>query len=192
MKHYSLTWKVSLASLLWLYLGPVWAHGGGHASISFSEGFVHPWLGADHLMAMFAVGLWARSANSSLLWQLPLCFLTSTALGALLPAWAMEFTLAEQGIASSLVLIGLILPMNKRLSLPAVLPLFAFAGICHGYVHADELQVGVNFTAAAAGFLAATALIHLFGIAIGSYSKRLSILPQLSGLGCILAGAMAG
>ncbi|AXQ31604.1 hypothetical protein D0B54_02035 [Solimonas sp. K1W22B-7] len=32
----------------------------GHAGLALRDGFLHPWLGLDHLLAMLAVGLWAR------------------------------------------------------------------------------------------------------------------------------------
>jgi urease accessory protein len=192
MKRYTFIFKASFLALLLLQLSPVWAHPGGGVINHFGEGFVHPWLGPDHLMAMFAIGLWARSAQTSLQWQLPLCFWLFMAIGTLLPDLVMVIADAKLGIASSLAMLGLCLALNKRPRLSVLLPLIALSGICHGAVHAVELQLGANQAVALSGLLAATALIHLLGMASGYYAKRYPLLQRLTGLSCMAVVALAG
>jgi urease accessory protein len=46
------------ASLLAMWAGPAWSHP-CHGGSAFSAGLLHPVTGADHLVAMLLVGLWA-------------------------------------------------------------------------------------------------------------------------------------
>ncbi|MEY5025228.1 MAG: hypothetical protein RLZZ244_756, partial [Verrucomicrobiota bacterium] len=41
-----------------LVAGSAQAHSGGESASGLVSGFVHPLLGADHIVAMVAVGLW--------------------------------------------------------------------------------------------------------------------------------------
>ncbi len=52
----------------------VHAHSFFTQETSLFAGFLHPWLGLDHLLAMLAVGLWAAQQGSKRLWQLPCAF----------------------------------------------------------------------------------------------------------------------
>ncbi len=51
--------RILLATLILLPL-PALAHT-GHDAGGFASGLLHPLTGSDHLLAMFAVGLWAAS-----------------------------------------------------------------------------------------------------------------------------------
>jgi urease accessory protein len=45
------------------------------------DGLLHPWSGLDHLLAMFAVGLWAAQHRGASIWRIPLAFVSVMALG---------------------------------------------------------------------------------------------------------------
>src|SRR5690554_5793869 len=64
------------AGLLALVPAVVFAHPGHGASGShdFLHGFMHPLHGADHLLAMVAVGLWAAQRSGRSVWALPVAF----------------------------------------------------------------------------------------------------------------------
>ncbi len=50
------------------------AHTFGAHGFGFAEGFLHPFLGIDHLLAMLAVGLWAAQLGGAALWRVPVAF----------------------------------------------------------------------------------------------------------------------
>lgn len=50
-----------LALLQQVFVQSAWAHTGTDTVFGFQTGFLHPISGPDHLVAMVAVGLWARS-----------------------------------------------------------------------------------------------------------------------------------
>ena len=57
------------------------AHSGAGAQGSFAAGAAHPLSGADHVLAMLAVGLWAALLSGRALWLLPAGFVGAMALG---------------------------------------------------------------------------------------------------------------
>ena len=56
--------RISALALAGLTVTSAFAHPGHPTAIGFSEGFAHPFSGIDHLLAMLAVGLPARSAKA--------------------------------------------------------------------------------------------------------------------------------
>jgi hydrogenase/urease accessory protein HupE len=54
------------------------------SSHGFTDGFLHPLTGWDHLLAMFAVGLWAAQHRGRALWLIPLSFVGVMVLGGIL------------------------------------------------------------------------------------------------------------
>ena len=56
----------------------------GHGAAGFTHGLIHPLGGLDHLLAMFAVGLWAAQKGGRALWALPAAFLGVMTLGGAL------------------------------------------------------------------------------------------------------------
>ena len=55
---------------------PAAAHTGPHAD-GFINGFAHPVVGIDHLLAMVAVGLWAAQLGGVARWAMPASFVVS-------------------------------------------------------------------------------------------------------------------
>src|SRR5437868_5666502 len=64
---------------------PALAHDGDHAG-GLLAGLIHPLAGADHLMAMVAVGLWAAAQAPAAKRWLPALFPLAMMLGALTAA----------------------------------------------------------------------------------------------------------
>ena len=54
----------------------------GHNVSGFSAGLLHPFSGMDHLLAMFAVGLWAAQMGGRKIWLLPATFMSMLVAGA--------------------------------------------------------------------------------------------------------------
>lgn len=189
--HLSAIIKTIFAVCLCLLCDAALAHPGDNAISHFSEGFSHPWLGLDHLAAMFAIGLWVRSVRYVSSWILPLGFWLAMLFGLLMPNSVIPLVVAEFAIVSTLALFGFCLILKKQPNLTAQLPVVVIAGISHGFVHTAEIQIGVNQSLPLLGLLMATALIHSMGIITGYYAKRFPFLQTITGLSCLLALVVA-
>jgi urease accessory protein len=151
------------------------AHGGDHSHMSFAEGLLHPFSGLDHVLAMVAVGLWASQLGGRALWVLPLAFPAVMAVGAALGFGGVALAWVEIGIAASVLVLGGAVALTLRPSLAVSLPLIALFAVLHGYSHGVELPANASALTYAAGFIAATLLLHMIGIAIGFAANRMPV-----------------
>jgi urease accessory protein len=145
------------------------AHTGFHSTEGFVAGFAHPLAGADHLLAMTAVGLWAAVSNRrglALAW-LPLLFMGGMLAGGWIGAGGAELPHLEFAIAASVAVLGGLV-LGRRRGSPATAGMLAalFGGL-HGYAHGLEASAIPDFAAYAAGFVFSTGLLHLAGIGLG-------------------------
>jgi urease accessory protein len=179
----------------------------GHAGLALRDGFLHPWLGLDHLLAMLAVGLWARqlqgvSANGgqprsfgSML-MLPALFILAVAAGAMGGEQLGGNGLIETLIATSLIALGALLAAARRLPLAATVALVSSMGLAHGWAHGAEMPADAPMQAFFAGFLSATALLHLCGIGLATLALKrgAAVLLRAGGVGmaAIGCGLLAG
>ena len=115
-----------------LTVGVAQAHT-GHGTSGISEGLAHP-LGADHLLAMVAVGIWSVSAlPAGKAWLGPATFLLSLAISAALGAVGLQVPFLEQMVALSVVVCGAMLVLTRvRMPVAAGLGLVALAAALHG------------------------------------------------------------
>ncbi|WP_180125455.1 HupE/UreJ family protein [Rhodoferax sp. BLA1] len=159
----------------------------GHGTQSLMEGLIHPF-GADHLLAMMAVGVWSVSAlPTNKAWQGPATFLLALVLSAVLGASGFTVPYLEHAIALSVTLFGAMLvlastPMPKALGLG----LIAAVASLHGLAHGAEAPAS-GFAGYAAGFLLTTAMLHLGGVSIG-----LSIRRWLNNRSATVLGSLGG
>lgn len=154
---------VSLA----LLPGTAFAHtGAGHAH-GFVQGFVHPIGGLDHLLAMVAVGLFATYLGGRALWLVPTTFVGVMALGGLLGVTGAALPYVELGIALSVVVLGLLVALRWNFPVAGAMAIAAVFAVFHGYAHGTELPENASGLVYGIGFMIATAVLHLAGIAIG-------------------------
>lgn len=143
------------------------AHAIGANAGGFFSGLEHPIFGLDHLLAMFAVGLWGAQIGGRSLWELPVAFPLIMSLGGALGIAGVPLPHVEILIALSMIVLGLAVAAAWRpapwLSIAVV---GAFA-LFHGHAHGVELPSSANPLAYAAGFVVATGLIHIAGIGFG-------------------------
>ena len=164
--------RTAIAAAAALAPGMLLAHP-GHGT-GFPGGILHPLMGADHLVAMVGVGLWAASLGGRARWALPATFLSLMALGAGL---AMQGALGpliaavEPMILVSILLLGAVVTLSLRAPLALVLPLVALFGAAHGAAHGAE-GVGTGF---AMGMLATTAALHVAGLAFGLLANQTAL-----------------
>src|SRR5215475_6672269 len=146
-------------------ISPAVAHTGGADTSSFASGIAHPLSGADHILAMVAVGLWGVVAGGRALWVWPAAFVSMVLVGFAAAMSGVQTPFVEPAIASSIVVLGLLIALAVRAPvwLGAVIAgLFAFF---HGHAHGTEaLAVGVQPVAYATGFALSTAALHAVGL----------------------------
>nr|WP_301334145.1 HupE/UreJ family protein [Solimonas sp. SE-A11] len=179
----------------------------GHAGFALRDGFLHPWLGLDHLLAMLAIGLWARQMQGSpagaseprtwaSLLTLPALFVLAVAVGATAGERIGGSGLVETLIAASLIALGALLAAARRLPLGVSVTLVLAMGLAHGWAHGAEIPVDAPRQAFFAGFLSATALLHLCGIALASLAIHRGAATGLRasgiGLAAVGCGLLAG
>ena len=152
------------------------AHPGGIAAHStFVAGLVHPLGGVDHLLAMLAVGWLAARIGGRALWRVPLAFVALMIGGGLLALAGIALPLVETLIAVSVIVLGLALAGGRRLTTLVAMALVGFFAVFHGHAHLTEMPVaGVDGgpLAYGAGFVLATAGLHLVGIGLGMLAER--------------------
>jgi len=175
MKQFTICLKL----LRWLI--PAWfavavpslayAHVGVDSASGWMHGFTHPVGGADHLLAMLAVGVWAAQMGGRALWRVPLTFVAVMALGAWTGATIVPFGYAEPGITLSLLILGVLIAAAIRLPLAVSAALVGVFALCHGYAHGTEMPQNISGLAYTAGFMLATALLHLAGIGLAQIAQ---------------------
>lgn len=173
------------------------AHSGpaGHTH-GFAQGFLHPLGGLDHVLAMVAVGLLAAHLGGRALLLVPASFVSLMALGGALGFAGIALPYTELAIALSVVVLGALVALRANLSLSLASAIAGGFAIFHGYAHGAELPAGTSSLSYAAGFLIATALLHLAGIALGLgfaklfASKLGQHIVQASGGAMALAGVV--
>ncbi len=159
---------------------PAWAHIGPEHHASFASGFMHPLGGLDHILAMVAVGLYAATLGGRALWLVPAAFVGTMIAGGALGYAGVPLPYVEQGIGLSVVAMGLAVALGLRLPTVVAMGLVGAFALFHGHAHGSEgLSLAGStapltaFAAFAAGFVLATCVLHLAGIAIGLGSEHL-------------------
>ncbi|MBB4010161.1 HupE/UreJ family protein [Allorhizobium taibaishanense] len=155
------------AAFVALMPGLAQAHIVQGGSGGFLQGFEHPLSGADHLLAMFSVGLWGAQLGGRNVWALPITFPLIMVLGGILGIAGVPLPAIETGIALSIVVLGAAIAFVWRPPEWLALTVIGLFAICHGYAHGAELPVAADPADFAIGFVIATGLIHLAGIGVG-------------------------
>jgi urease accessory protein len=166
----------------------------------FLSGFTHPIFGFDHVVAMVAVGLWGAFLGQPAIWLLPVVFPVVMAFGGLAGVLGVPLPGVEMGIAASAVALGAMVALALRPPLWVAAVLVGAFAIFHGHAHGTELPTAANPLAYGVGFVIATGLLHLSGIALGLLARWPAGLQAVrvggGAIACIglyfLVGALAG
>lgn len=165
---------------------PAIAHDGAHAT-GLLSGLLHPLAGADHLLAMVAVGLWAAAQKPAARRWLPALFPLVMLLGALAATGGVVLAGMEGLIALSVVTLGILTVCSVRMPAWAGGLLLALFALAHGQAHGLEMPADISSLSYFIGFSIATALLHLAGMLTARHAGRLA--SRTAGLGIALAGA---
>ena len=177
--------------------------------IGFYDGISHPVLGLDHFLAMVSVGIISSQIGGRAIWTVPATFVLIMIIGGItgialeLNAIANEnstrlseinqnssyadylYPFIEVGILISVIVLGLSIAINKKISTLIVMIFVGIFGFFHGSAHGLEMPQAVNPILFALGFATGTTILHLFGVIIGYMfiqNNILSIILRIIGL----------
>lgn len=172
------------------------AHTGGADAAGFAggfaSGFMHPVLGWDHVAAMVAVGLWGAFLGQPAIWVLPVAFPLIMAFGGMLGVLGIPVPMVESGIAVSSIVLGLLIAFAVRAPLAVALVVVGAFAIFHGHAHGTELPEAASPIAYSIGFVLATGMLHLAGIALGLVASIPMGRPAVRAGGALVAAVGFG
>ncbi len=171
--------------------GAALAHTGHGMAGGFVGGVLHPLFGLDHVVAMVAVGLWGAVLGAPGVWLLPVAFPVVMAMGGALGIAGVPLPAVEAGIALSGIVLGLLVAFAVRAPLGIAAVIVGVFAVFHGHAHGTELPAAADPIAYAAGFVIATGLLHLAGIAVGLLWGRPRGSWAVRGAGALVAAAGA-
>lgn len=181
---------MQIAAISLLITPAVHAHTLVSEETSWFAGLLHPFMGLDHLLVMVAIGLWASQQRKHV-WLLPSVFLGMMLTGAILSNSGCSLPMFETGIASSVMVMSLLLMFAVQLPvMPSMLIVGLFA-IFHGYAHGAEMPPTSGLIDYFMGLMLSTAALHGVGIGSGLLASRLhgEKLLRFGGFAISLAGA---
>jgi urease accessory protein len=159
---------------------------GAHAH-GFLDGLAHPFTGIDHLLAMLAVGVWS-ARQSSANW-LPPTFIGMVMVGMLSGALAGAIPGLELGIALTVVAMGMLIALAKRLPAVVGVAMVGAFALLHGSAHGVELATASS----AGGLLVASAMLVYGGRLLGRVGPALAVKwsgAAIAATGMVLAAAI--
>jgi urease accessory protein len=152
--------------ILALFPTMAFAHPDPLHAVGFVHGFEHPIGGIDHVLAMVAVGVFAFVMGGRALWLVPLSFVGMMIVGFSLGINGVNVPFVELGIALSSIVIGAAAALKAPMPVAGAMTLVGVFAVFHGHAHGAEMPESAGGLLYAAGFVAATALLHGAGIAM--------------------------
>lgn len=179
--------ELTLGVLLLAATASAQAHSEGGEAGGLISGFTHPLFGADHIVAMVAVGLWGAFLGAPAVWLLPVIFPTVMAFGGALGVMGVPLPAIETGIALSGIVLGLMVLLATKPPIWVAAVLVGIFAIFHGHAHGTELPTSANPMTYSIGFVISTGLLHLSGIALGLLTRFPWGIPLVRGCGGVIA-----
>jgi len=168
-----------------LLAGPALAHTGGPVS-GLAAGLGHPFLGLDHMLAMAAVGVWSAAGPRHTAWQAPALFVTLLAVGSVIGMSGVAASFVEPGVLASVMVLGTMILAVGFVPQGAGLVAIGGFALLHGHAHGTEAAGAAS--AYMAGFMIASAVLHLSGYGLGRLLDRIRYGLPAAGLGLAAAG----
>jgi urease accessory protein len=146
------------------------------------------------VLAMVAVGFLAYVLGGRALWLVPASFVAMMAVGGALGIAGVAVPLVEPGIGLSIIVIGMAAALGQKMPVASAMALVGAFAVFHGAAHGAEMPQDSSGLAYAAGFMAATTLLHFAGIAacfgtVQLIGRRGRFTARIGGTAAALAGA---
>ena len=167
------------------------AHPAGGEPAGFTAGLAHPFGGADHLLAMVAVGLWAGQLGGRAVVAIPSSFIGLMVFGGVIASHGQPLPGVEHAIAASVLVLGVAIAAAARLPWSWAALVVGIFAVCHGHAHGAEMPSTAGRIAFIGGFVVATATLLAAGIGIGGLARSLgrTAVVRLAGAAIGLGGA---
>jgi urease accessory protein len=175
---------VAVGSLL---SNPAAAHMGTGLHGGWVSGFIHPFSGIDHLLAMVSVGLWGALLGRPLIYVLPVVFPAMMVAWAIMGMFGVPLPPVEVGIALSVLVLGGCIALSVKAPVWAACLVVALFAVFHGYAHGKELPSAADPVSYSAGFVLATGLLHVSGICLGFLNDRPNGVVATRSVGGVIA-----
>jgi len=173
-----------------------WSHEGtlqGHVHTSdLVTGWLHPFSGADHLLAMLALGIWSAQRRGGASLFLPAVFLLVLGLGGTLAMSGFELPGIELMTVLSVLAVGAFIAGGARFTDRFAVVVVGGFALYHGMAHGLELPGGVAPLPYLAGLMGASAVLHGAGFALASGLRRAAMpsATRLAGAGVAATGML--
>jgi len=151
--------KLYLFICLVIVCSPSYAHGFG------GSGFLQSLTGIDDLLTMLAIGVWGAKIGGRAIYLVPLSFLTILFFGALIRLNNYHIQNLEYMIVISVVLLGIVITINKKIYIAIAMVGSAIFGLIHGFAYANELSEGLNTAKYITEFIITTLGLNALGTA---------------------------
>lgn len=175
------------ATIIAASTAPAFAHvSADHGSLA--SGLAHPFSGADHLLAMVAVGLWAFQLGGRARFAVPASFVALMLAGFGLAQAGVALPFVEPAIAASVIGLGLLVALMVRVPVAAASAVVGVFALFHGHAHGTELASG-SALGFGLGFVVSTALLHAAGLFGGLTLSRHGASARIAGGLTAAAGA---
>jgi urease accessory protein len=139
------------------------------------QGFLHPLLGVDHLLAMLTVGMLSAQMGGRAIWTVPLTFVLVMGAAGVAGFLGVPLPFVERGIALSVVVLGTALVADQRVPEGVAMIFVGLFASFHGHAHGAELGTvrgAMDVVAYVLGFMVATAGLHVVGALLGFIALR--------------------
>jgi urease accessory protein len=160
---------------------------GGKTPSTFTEGILsgigHPIIGPDHLAFLVALGIAVGIGQLS--FAIPFLFLVAMACGVAAHVAAVNIPAAELIVAVSVLLAGVLIALDRRITASAWAMIFSIAGFFHGYAYGESIY-GAEATPLAAYLVGLVVVQTALAVGIAFATRAVW---TASGVGPRLAGA---
>lgn len=167
--------KIKILFLFTLVSMPITSFAHAIEGNGFLAGLYHPVFGLDHFLAMLAVGILSTLIGGRAIWLVPASFIIIMLISGLfgMEAWVdLSITQVETGIIFSVILLGFLVALGKKIPILFAIIFVTFFAIFHGYAHGIEVPAKANPYYFASGFVISTLVIHIAGVLIGLIAGR--------------------
>jgi urease accessory protein len=160
---------------------------GGKTPSTFTEGILsgigHPIIGPDHLAFLVALGIAVGVGRLSFV--TPFLFLVAMACGVAAHVAALNIPAAELIVAVSVLVAGVLIALDRRITANAWAAIFSIAGFFHGYAYGESIY-GAEPTPLVAYLMGLVAVQITLAVGIAFATRAVS---TASGIGPRLVGA---
>lgn len=125
---------------------------------------------------MVAVGMLSAQIGGRAIWTVPATFVSVMAIGAAVGVAGIHLPFVEVGITGSVLALGAAIVSNGKIPINLAMVFVGLFALFHGNAHGTELPTATSTMALTfayvAGFLIATAGLHLVGAFLGMIAEK--------------------